>query len=51
MVWYRGVLLISVRSSRTDSDVGKAFGWKPVHTEQDFKDHFLEEAKIIVQDK
>ncbi|KAG4433790.1 hypothetical protein IFR05_010729 [Cadophora sp. M221] len=36
-------------NSRTVSDIGLGFGWKPVKTEGDFKAHFLEEAKLVVQ--
>ena len=35
-------------SSRTVSDIGFSMGWKPVKTDQDFKMHFLEEARLVV---
>ncbi|KAL5318042.1 hypothetical protein ACEPPN_015146 [Leptodophora sp. 'Broadleaf-Isolate-01'] len=36
-------------NSRTVSDIGFSLGWKPVKTEDDFKAHFVEEAKLVVQ--
>ncbi|KAF8850555.1 NAD(P)-binding protein [Acephala macrosclerotiorum] len=38
-------------NSRTTSDLARELGWKPVKTEQDFKSHFLEEAKLILEEK
>jgi hypothetical protein len=37
-----------VCSSRTVSEVSKELGWKPQKTDEDFREHFLEEAKLIV---
>ncbi|KAH7408891.1 hypothetical protein BKA64DRAFT_383831 [Cadophora sp. MPI-SDFR-AT-0126] len=36
-------------NSRTVSDIGFSLGWKPVKTDADFKAHFLEEAKLVVE--
>ena len=35
-------------SSRTNSEVGRELGWQPQKTKEDFKNHFLEEAGLIV---
>ena len=35
-------------SSRTSSELSRELGWTPQKTERDFKDHFLEEAGLIV---
>jgi hypothetical protein len=37
-------------SSRTVPDASVALGWKPKKTEDDFKNHFLQEAKMIVEE-
>ena len=42
-------LLMRLPSSRTKSDLARELGWKPVKTEQDFKNHFLAEAKLILE--
>lgn len=36
-------------NSRTRSDIGISMGWTPVKKEEDFKKHFLEEAKLVVK--
>lgn len=35
------------RSSRTLSDLGRELGWKPDKSGQDFKNHFLDEARLV----
>lgn len=35
-------------SSRTSSDVGYELGWREEKAKEDFKKHFLEEAKFII---
>jgi hypothetical protein len=39
-----------VISSRTVPDASVALGWKPKKAEDDLKNHFLQEAKIIVEE-
>ena len=38
-------------SPRTNSEVGRELGWQPQKTKEDFKNHFLEEAGLIVAAK
>ncbi|CCD45558.1 putative nad dependent epimerase dehydratase family protein [Botrytis cinerea BcDW1] len=38
-------------NSRTKADLARELGWKPMKTEQDFKNHFLQEAKLIFEVK
>jgi len=41
----------NVSSARTISDVGRQLGWKSLKTEQDFKNHVLAEARLIIESK
>lgn len=38
-------------NSKTSADLAHELGWKPVKTERDFQDNFLEEAKLIIQEE
>ncbi|KAH8763949.1 hypothetical protein F5882DRAFT_383431 [Hyaloscypha sp. PMI_1271] len=44
----REILFSGTGSSRTNSEVGRELGWQPQKTKEDFKNHFLEEAGLIV---
>ncbi|TVY45303.1 Uncharacterized protein LOCC1_G003149 [Lachnellula occidentalis] len=50
--WWEGeetiVELCFASNSRTSSDVSHELGWREEKTEQDFKKHFLEEARLVV---
>ncbi|KAL2068512.1 hypothetical protein VTL71DRAFT_14849 [Oculimacula yallundae] len=37
-------------NARTISDIAFGMGWKPVKTEEDFKAHSLEDARLVVKD-
>jgi nucleoside-diphosphate-sugar epimerase len=39
---------INTNSSRTQSDIGHELGWMPQKTSTDFKNHFLEEVRLII---
>jgi hypothetical protein len=43
--------VLTFPSSRTSSVLRRELGWKPEKTGQDFKNTFLEEAKVILGDK
>ncbi|TVY56105.1 Uncharacterized protein LCER1_G001958 [Lachnellula cervina] len=50
--WWGGseliVELAFASNSRTSSDVSHELGWREEKTEQDFKNHFIEEARLVV---
>ncbi|KAE9362934.1 NAD(P)-binding protein [Stipitochalara longipes BDJ] len=50
--WSGGLLLRAelgfASNSRTTPEVSRGLGWEPQKTEEDFQNHFLEEARLVV---
>ena len=44
-------LLISARSSRTESELSRSLGWRPRKSDRDFTNHFQTEVEKMMEAK
>ena len=44
-------LLVSARSSRTESELGRSLGWRPRGSDRDFTNHFQTEVEKMMEAK